>query len=316
MRRARWGNLAFMELIRRIGRFLFLVFVVCAAVVACQDQRNSQGADLRARETGALRLATYNVHYILANQQEGRWGLSRWEARKEPLADTVRLVGADIIAFQEMESFRGGNDDSNNLARSYLLKRNPRYEAAAVGDWRTFPSTQPIFYLRGNFSVLDEGWFFFSETPDQIYSRTFDGSYPAFASWAQFRRRGSGAVFRVVNLHTDYASGENRRRSIDLVAERISPWIDAGETVFVMGDLNARFGSDLHARLRGAGLGFVPIRGATYHMDIGLNLFAAIDHIGYAGAEADREAMVFREKLGAVWPTDHYPVVADFFLPQ
>jgi len=263
----------------------------------------------------SLRLASYNVHYILTRQTEGRWGLSGWEARKGPLDATVKAIGADIIAFQEMESFAGGNDDSVNLARDWLLSQNPDYRAAAVGDWRVFPSTQPIFYRADRFMLRDQGWFFFSYTPDVIYSRTFNGSYPAFASWARFENRATGAAFRVVNVHFDYASRENRRKSADLVARRIGPWIEGAETVFVAGDLNARLGSGLHDRLGEAGLRFVPLQGASYHMDRGLNLFGAIDHIGHSdGAEPLGLPVVYQEKLGAVWPTDHYPVLADFDL--
>lgn len=305
-----------MRTLLKIGKFLAMSVVLLAAVVACQDVRNSQGPELRVPPDGAVRIATYNVHYIIANQSDGRWAMSGWETRKGPLSETVGSLGADIIAFQEMETFRGGNDDSENLTRSYLLAEHPGFAAAAIGDWRQFPSTQPILYLESRFDVQDQGWFFFSETPEVIYSRTFDGSYPAFASWAQFREKRTGAEFRVVNIHTDYASSENRTKSVNLVAARVAPWIDAGETVFVAGDLNARLGSSLHETLEAVGLTFVPVEGATYHLDRGLNLFGAIDHIAYAGAKPDGAPMVLRQKFGAVWPTDHYPLVADFRLSQ
>lgn len=249
------------------------------------------------------------------NEEEGSWSVGDWERRKGPLDGAFKAIKADIIAFQEMESFAGGDDDSVNLARSWLLSGNQEYAAAAIGNWRNFPSTQPIFYRRDQFDVMDQGWFFFSETPDVIYSPTFDGSYPAFTSWAQFRDREVGAAFRIVNVHLDYSSRENRRRSTALVAERIRPWIAAGEMVFLAGDLNARLGSTLHGTLEAAGLDFVPVHGATYHFNLGLNLFGAIDHIGHAGdTELVSAPVVVRDSFGAVWPTDHYPLVADFRL--
>lgn len=301
-------------MLRRALRFAALTALLLAGLVACQGVRNGLGPDLAHRPEAALRIGTYNVHYILVRQQEGRWSRGMWERRKRPLDATFKALDADLVAFQEMESFAGGNDDGDNLARRWLLERNPGYAAAAIGDWRDFPSTQPILYRTARIDLTDQGWFFFSDTPDAIYSRTFNGSYPAFASWAAFRDRATGAAFRVVNVHTDYASGENRTKSIELVARRVGPWIAGGETVFLAGDLNARLGSGLHRTLEAAGLRFVPVEGATYHFDRGLNLFAAIDHIGYAGAEPVGAPMVYREKLGEVWPTDHYPLVADFRL--
>ena len=149
-----------------------------------------------------------------------------------------------------------------------------------------------------------------------IYSRTFDGSYPAFASWVDFRRRETGETFRAINLHLDHSSAENRRRSIELVAGRVEDWIAEGRAVILAGDLNARLGSSLHERLERAGLSFLPVAGATYHFDIGLNLYGAIDHLAHSAQFAPAGApMVMRERLGAKWPADHYPVVADLLRP-
>jgi endonuclease/exonuclease/phosphatase family metal-dependent hydrolase len=296
----------------RVLRLLALVPLLVLALAGCQHLRLGLGPDLTAPPERGLRVATHNVHYILVNQPTGAWSVADWQARAPSLDAAFKRLDADLVAFQEMESFAGGNSDDENLARSYLLARNPGYAAAAVGDWRRFPSTQPIFYRTQRLRLLEQGWFFFSDTPDVIYSRTFDGSYPAFASWARFEDRETGARLRVLNLHTDYSSAGNRSRSIELVADRMAPWIDAGERVVLLGDLNARLGSSLHARLEAAGLTFLPVQGATYHFNRGINLFGAIDHIGLGpGLTALGPPMVLREKTGARWPSDHYPVVAD-----
>lgn len=294
-------------------RILVISLLVAVLVVGCQNVRNAHGPALTAKPDGATRIATYNVHYIQLVRASGGWSQADWEERKGPLDATVKALDADIIAFQEMETFAGGNEDSNNLTRRWLLSRNQQFEAAAIGDWREFPSTQPIFYRPERFALVDQGWFFFSETPDVIYSRTFNGSYPAFASWAQFRDRRSGSMLRVLNVHLDYSSGENRRRSTDLIVARVGPWIEQGEVVILAGDLNARAGSSLHRMLEATGLTFLPVQGSTFHFDRGLNLFGAIDHIAHSAPIAPLgEPVVLRQRLGETWPTDHYPVIADF----
>ena len=305
-----------MKMRSRVVRTMLATLVLAGLLVGCQQLQLSQNAALPAPRPDTLRLATWNVHYILRNQQTGRWGVSGWEARKEPMNATFKAINSDVLAFQEMETFSGGNDDSENLARSWLLERNPGYNAAAIGDWREFPSTQPILYRRDRIEVLDQGWFFFSETPDAIYSRTFNGSYPAFATWARFRDRRTGSEFRVVNVHLDFRSTENRRRSTALIVARVEPWIASGETVFLAGDLNARLGSDLHDMLEETGLSFLPVAAATYHLDRGLNLFGAIDHLAYAGTVRPAgPPVVFQQKLGPVWPADHYPLIGEFEFP-
>lgn len=300
--------------LKRAAKGLALTLLLLAASVACQSVRNGGGPDLHPPDASAIRVGTLNVHYIDMRADGGRWSQEDWERRKGPLSRAVGALRADVIAFQEMETFFGGNDDSQNLARSHLLSQHPEFAAAAIGDWRAFPSTQPIFYRRSRMNLRDQGWFFFSDTPDVIYSRTFNGSYPAFASWALFEDIESGTPFRVINIHTDYASSENRQKSVALVADRMRPWVEAGEAVFLVGDLNARLGSDLHRRLEAIGLTFVRVEGATYHFDRGLNLFGAIDHIAFRGARPVGAPVVVRERFGDAWPSDHYPVIADFRL--
>ena len=279
------------------------------ALVACSPR----AVPLQDAPGGTLRVASYNVHYIILSQETGAWSVGDWERRKGPLDAAFQAVNADIMAFQEMESFGRGMDKNINLARDWLLARNPDYAAAANGDAAVFPSTQPIFYRKDRLRLLDQGWFFFSETPNVIYSRTFNGSWPAFASWARFAV--DGTEMRVVNVHNDYASLSNRRLSSDLIAKRIKPWIDAGEKVMVVGDFNARAGGEPLTIVERVGIDFVPVTGATVHFNRGLNLFGAIDHLGVSeGVRLVGETQVLRQRFDGEWPTDHYPVVGDFVL--
>jgi len=303
---------------RRIAAGTVLGLLVLFLAIGCQMQRNSGGPAPGPLPDGALRVVTHNVHYILLNQTEGRWSRTDWERRKPALDAAFKALAPDLAAFQEMESFAGGSESGVNLALDWLLAQNPDFAAAAVGDPATFPSTQPILYRRDRLQLRDQGWFFFSETPDVIYSRTFNGSYPAFASWAVLRDRRTGRDLSVINVHFDYESWENRRRSAELVAAEVRARLAAGERVVVLGDVNARLGSRTHAILEGAGLRFLPVQGATVHFDRGLNLFGAIDHVGIGpGVAAMGAPMVLRQAFGGVWPSDHYPVAADLVLtPQ
>jgi endonuclease/exonuclease/phosphatase family metal-dependent hydrolase len=254
-----------------------------------------------------------NVHYIVLSDATGAWSVGDWDRRKGSMDAAFKAVNPDIMAFQEMESFQRGDDGSVNLARDWLLQNNPGYAAAANGDWRSFPSTQPIFYRTDRMTQIDQGWFFFSDTPDVIYSRTFNGSYPAFASWALFDV--GGTTLRVVNVHFEFKSASNRRLSAALVAARIRPWIAAGERVMVVGDINARADGEPQQLIGAEGITFVEVAGTTYHLNRGLNLFGAIDHLGLsAGIEQVGDAQVIRQKFDGVWPSDHYPVMVDVVL--
>lgn len=289
------------------------VLLSILVAIGCSSSRTT----LPTRSDDILRVATYNVHYILLAKQTGSWSVGDWERRKGPLNSAFGALDADIISFQEMESFSHGSDGDVNLTLDWLLEKNTDYAAAAVGDWREFPSTQPILYRISRLKVHDQGWFFFSDTPDIIYSRTFNGSWPAFASWARLEDLQSGEMITVVNVHFEFKSFSNRRKSAELVAERLGPLIDAGENVLLAGDLNAWHGMQPIEILEEVGLSFLPVRGATYHLNHGINLIGAIDHIAHTtGLRAVCEPVVLRRKFDGEWPTDHYPVLADFqFIP-
>jgi endonuclease/exonuclease/phosphatase family metal-dependent hydrolase len=299
-----------------LTKIIFVLFALTALVACAQHVRNSGSSGLASKPDGALRVATHNVHYIWLGKDGGAWSVADWERRKAAMDAAFKTIDADLIAFQEMESFDFGSDRNINLTRDWLTSQNPDYALAAHGPAETIPPTQPIFYRKDRLNMLDQGWFFFSDTPDVIYSRTFNGSFPAFASWAMMQDRKSGAQFYAINLHFEFKSATNRQLSAALVAKRIAPWISEGTPVILLGDLNAREGAKPLQILETAGITFAPIKGATYHLNRGANLFGAIDHIGVAnGATPLSAPMVLRETFDGVWPSDHYPVALDLRLP-
>lgn len=290
-------------------------FVGISALFLMQTWLSSGVTELPEKNTGALRVVTYNVHYIIDRPGSGRWFVDGWESRKDALSDAVSILDADIIGFQEMETFGGGSISDANLTLEWLRKNHPEYTAGAVGDPNAFPSTQPIFFRDDRFTLREQGWFFFSETPDVIYSRTFNGSYPAFASWIELREIKTDKVFKVVNIHTDFSSYRNRRQSLELVSERIQPWLQSGESVLVIGDFNAWLGSRLHGIIEEAGLTFAPVWSSTYHVDRGWHIFPAIDHVSFSrGFAIDQPPVVFQQQFQGAWPTDHHPVMVDLLL--
>lgn len=294
---------------KRFGQIIAVFAVVLGGMVAC----NSLPQPVQDPRPDSLRVATYNVHYIWLDRATGDWSVGDWDRRKGPMQTAFRSLEADVVGFQEMESF-GRNSAPANLTLDYLREQNPDYAVAAVGDPADFPSTQPIFYRKDRLRLRDEGWFFFSDTPDVIYSRTFNGSWPAFTSWAEFEDS-AGTVFRVYNLHTEYRSMSNKQLSVALVVDRIAEPMSQ-MPVFVIGDFNAIGGSTTLGILEDAGVVFDPVQGSTFHFNRGINLFPAIDHIGYtADITPLGDAFSVRGRFDGEWPTDHYPVVGDFQLP-
>jgi len=258
-------------------------------------------------ETNNIRVTTFNIHYTSPRQKKLAWG-NRREAVKEAITD----LDADIIAFQEMETFAGGSYNQKNEQLDWVLKHFPEYRAGAYGDAAIYPNTQPIIYRHERFSQKSQGFFFFSETPDVIYSRTFNGSWPAFCSWAELVDKKTGQEFYIYNVHFEYKSMSNRSKSAKLVRQRIKPVLEDGSAVLLVGDINAPSFTPTARKLKKTPLTLAKPAGATFHFNRGLNLIPAIDHVFYSKHFTQQgNTTLLRKSYDDVWPTDHYPVTVE-----
>lgn len=260
-----------------------------------------------AAQAETVRVASFNIHYTTPNQDD-----IVWDERRDAVRQVIGEMQADIIAFQEMETFVGGHFNTENIQLDWVLEHYPEYSAGAYGDAAEFPITQPIIFRTDRFVLRDQGWFFYSETPDEIYSRTFNDSYPAYTTWVDLEHRNSGERLVVVNNHFDYGSGRNRRLSARLVAERIEPWLDASVPTVVLGDFNAPSFWSPMGFLKKQGLELLRPAGSTFHFNRGWNLVPAIDHIliNPALKPVDR-LQRFDDSYQGIYPSDHYPVLVE-----
>lgn len=278
------------------GQFFAVVLIVLGCL--------SIGIDNTKAEP--FRAATFNIKYIVDPA-----GLPKWEARRDGVTAVMKAVDADIIGFQEMETFAGGKFNRVSRHLDWIMQTVPGYKAAAFGDPTVFPSTQPILYRPDRFELLDQGWFYYSTTPDVIYSRSFDGGFDYYASTARFREKASGKTVLVFNVHTDIRSSGNRRGAIGMIAERVREAMSDGENVIVLGDFNAgRFTQNMR-RLKETGLEGTDLLRPTFHLGLGLGIPPAIDHILHSsGIKRVGEAKVHKDKANGSYPSDHYPVSA------
>ena len=251
----------------------------------------------------AVHVASFNIHYIVPHDKN-----DDWEKRKLAVSFVLNEMDADIVAFQEMETFDGGHYSERNLQLEWVLSTTEGYEAAAIGDPQFFPSTQPIIYKSSQYAAVDQGFFFFSETPDEIYSAQWNGGYPYFCSWVRFRDVRTQTDFYVFNVHNDYKSRRNRLKTSRLVADRIERIVQDDVPIIVLGDFNAPKGFKEIRLLEEIGLSVVPPSGATNRV-VGTHLLPAIDHILLSNTlRPQSDIKVWRGKYDGVYPADHYPI--------
>lgn len=283
-----------------------VVAIVLATACSAGPAASQEDASIRSRNAAApFSVASFNVHYVSV-----RNGLDEWERRSPAVGDAIASLDADILAFQEMETFGGGHFDERNIQLEYVLAHHPGYEVAATGDPERYPSTQPILFRPGRFEPLEQGFFFFSPEPDRIYSRPWHARYPAFASWVRFQDAVTKASLLVFNVHFDASSARNRTKSARLLFERYASIAAPGEPTLIIGDFNApRFFPTMRILARGD-LHRAPTIGPTFHFGTGVGVIPSIDHL--LGSDGIRflEASVLRDRFDAGYPSDHYPVHA------
>ena len=305
---------------KRVGRALFAAIIILFVISCATTDTTAFG-----ERSSDLVVATYNVHFNAPRQRK-----RSWDNRKDAVVILIESLRADLILFQEMETFVEMNYRDDNLQLDWIMSHLPAYSVAAIDPAtltdpdqsvddparpdrsETFPSSQPILYRHDRFSLLDEGFITFSETPDVAYAPPWYGNgYPSFLTWAKFLDRSTNKSLVVANLHFDAFNRRNRLRAAELASDRL-PSIMAGvDGKIVGGDFNAHDPSPTLDRIRSIGLSESGTRGSTYHFYRGIHLTPGIDHILVDRGFETIATRKYQDRPGGVLPSDHYPIVVE-----
>ncbi len=166
-------------------------------------------------------------------------GLNGWSYRKERAATAILFYDVDILGAQEVVH--------NQLVD--LQERLEGYAVVGVGrdDGKEGGEYSPVWYKTDRFSLLDSGWFWLSETPDEV-SMGWDAAYKRVATWVKLQEKASGQCYFVLNTHLDHIGETARRESITLILDRVKE-LGEGMPVIVTGDFNALPDSEVIAHI-------------------------------------------------------------------
>lgn len=187
-----------------------LILVLCLnAVIQAQD----------------LHISSFNIRYDNPND-----GLDRWELRKEDLCAYIRYQAPAVLGLQEV----------THSQLQQILANLTEYDYVGVGrdDGKTAGEYSPVLFLRSRFEVRQSGTFWLSENPDQI-STGWDAALPRICTYALlFDKKHQKRVW-VFNTHFDHIGTKARRRSAQLILQRLSDQSQNQDALVLMGDLNA-----------------------------------------------------------------------------
>jgi endonuclease/exonuclease/phosphatase family metal-dependent hydrolase len=267
--------------------------------------RNGDGAG------PALTVMTFNIRYGTAND-----GANHWDRRKDLCLERIHHADADVIGVQE----------SLASQNAFLREHLPGHIALGVGrdDGREAGEFSTLLVRRERFTLIDSGTFWLSETPEVAGSRSWDSSLPRIATWARVHdRQAGGRPLLLINTHFDHRGVVARMQAARSIRHFIATRA-ADAAVIVTGDFNAAPGSEPHRTLLDPGNDGVVLIDAhqaihgqgekpedgTAHAFKGVPTTRRIDWVLHTPAFVTREVLIDRHRQGALFPSDHYPVIA------
>jgi endonuclease/exonuclease/phosphatase family metal-dependent hydrolase len=261
---------------------------------------------------------TFNVRG--AYRDRGR--RNAWPNRVEANVDEVLSLGPDLFGVQE---FQWGNFEVyKERLPGYAYVLGPPYGNRRPYDWNA------IFFDPGRLEPVDTDGFWLSETPYRR-SRSWSTRVVRSANLITFRRP-DGSRLVHLNTHLDHVSPQAKLEGARLVIQRLTALPEL--PTVVTGDFNCRPGSEPYDLFGEAGFvdtylaagnedtqtsnSFHAFRGGNYRdrkehpAPRRLDWILLRDPEGRARVESCR--IVTGGGAGGVYPSDHYPVVAELEL--
>lgn len=247
---------------------------------------------------------TFNIRFGLADD-----GPNAWRFRKDAFQPLFDRHAADFMAFQEVNHFQA--DDLAGILADY----------GRVGQRVPSPSfwQNNIIFYRRPWRCRVVNHFFLSLTPD-IPSRFRESRWPRQCTIALFEKEDREII--CINTHFDFNEAV-QKASAGIILERLSR-LSTLIPVILMGDFNASPDAPCHRVFvsgpgesvgeEGAGFrnAFAPPYPATHHGFSGAAIGDHIDWILYRGGLRLKRAMVIHDRFNGRYPSDHFPLRAEF----
>jgi endonuclease/exonuclease/phosphatase family metal-dependent hydrolase len=268
-----------------------------------------------AKGESALRIMTFNVRGFYNAD-----GPNAWNKRAGLNIATIREAAPHLIGFQEV------NRANLKAYREYL----PGYHYVAWPDYNNqAPYQFPAIFWKPELliPVASDG-FWLSETPD-VYSASWDTDCVRSAAWVRLRSRVTGTCVLHLNTHLDHVSEQARVEGTQLILRVLRDLQTVDDLVIITGDFNTAIGGAAYRLYIGAGFADLysaagnddTLRTFTYHGFEGESFRGSdsaprrIDWIlarrGDGGAVRVRSCEIVCTHAHPIYPSDHYPVVAE-----
>lgn len=245
---------------------------------------------------------SYNIRYNNPND-----GANKWDERK---ADVTALINHyEPLVFGAQEAL---------LSQLQYISDNSGYSFIGVGrdDGKDKGEFSPIFYNSAKLTVLKQGTFWLSQTPDKV-SKDWDAALPRICTYGQFKIKGSNTTFWFFNTHFDHIGKVARANSASLIIDKIKSLADDESPIILSGDFNAtpdsqpidninQYMTDAFANSEKPFYG--PI-GTFSGFNTSAKLEDRIDYIFFRNVKAMSLSHLDDRRGNGLWVSDHLPVL-------
>jgi endonuclease/exonuclease/phosphatase family metal-dependent hydrolase len=259
-----------------------------------------------------------------------RDGINAWPRRAEINVKTIKTYAPDLIGLQEvhapnLEVYEGD-------LPGYARIMGPAYGTDTLEEFAA------IFYDTERFEEVDAGGFWLSDTPEES-SASWGNEVVRTANWAVLRCRRTGVAFLHANTHLDHMSERAREEGNSLIVRQTEEAVEnhGHPPTIVTGDFNCKPGSAPYEVFHEHGFAdtflaagnsddedaytFHAFKGSRFKPSDTDKPFGRIDWIllrdtagrfGVIDHQIPRDA----DEEAGLYPSDHYPVLADLSISE
>lgn len=200
---------------KKIRLLITVSFLACFSLIQAQESIN---------------ICSFNLRY-----QTTIDGKNQWVYRRDSVMEMIREYKFDIIGVQEdskiyhLKDFRYLNE--------YGIYYGMSGEDKEDAEWCA------ILYNKYRFSIVSNGTFWLSETPDVPYSVGWDGKYARNCNWVELRDNKNCNTLFIFNTHMDHEGVNARLKGAEVICQKVHE-IAGDKPAFIMGDMNCEPGQD------------------------------------------------------------------------
>jgi len=172
-----------------------------------------------------MRIMSFNIRWAEETSEDAQ---TTWDNRKKNVASMIRFHHMDIVGLQEPWI--------SQVHDLELLLPEFAWYGIGIEDGQYKGPINAIFYRTSTFKLLDKGFFFLSNTPNEP-SLGWDAKYPRGVSWIKLELKKDKKIFYFFNTHFDYHGQTARDESAYLLRDEIGK-IALDKPFIVTGDFN------------------------------------------------------------------------------